>query len=196
MYDVYAILKLFFYFLYKNKNSSYFRTKLLTMEYNYAFVFVAALIPLVIGSVWYHPKVFGTAWAKVADMTEEKMKNANMLVIFGLTYVLSVMAAFIISMLVIHQAHIYSALMSEPSLMEEGSELNLYVKDFMAKYGNNYRTFQHGVFHGFFTGLFLAMPVLAVNALFERKGFKYIAINAGYWMVSFALMGGILCAMM
>lgn len=166
------------------------------MDYNYAFLFVAALIPLVIGSVWYHPKVFGTVWANVADMTEEKIKNANMLVIFGLTYVLSVLAAFVISMLVIHQAHVYSVLMSEPSLMEEGSELNLYVKDFMEKYGNNYRTFGHGAFHGFFTGLFLAMPVLAVNALFERKGFKYIAINAGYWMVSFALMGGLLCAFM
>lgn len=166
------------------------------MEYNYAFLFVAALIPLVIGGVWYHPKVFGNAWAKAADMTEEKIKNANMLVIFGLTYVLSVMAALIISMLVIHQAHVYSSLMSEPSLMEEGSELNLYVKDFMEKYGNNFRTFKHGAFHGFFAGLFLAMPVLAVNALFERKGFKYIAINAGYWMVSFALMGGLLCAFM
>ena len=166
------------------------------MDFNYAFLFVAALIPLVIGSVWYHPKVFGNAWAKVADMTEEKMKNANMLVIFGLTYVLSVLAAFVLSMLVVHQMHIYSALMNDPSLMEEGSELNLYVKDFMAKYGTNFRTFKHGALHGFMTGLFFAMPVLAINAMFERKGFKYVAINAGYWMVSLALMGGILSAMM
>lgn len=166
------------------------------MDYNFAYFFVAALIPLVIGAVWYHPKVFGNAWAKAADMSEAKINSGNMLVIFGLTYVLSVMAAFIISMLVVHQGHIYSTLMNEPSLMEEGSELNLYVKDFMDKYGSNFRTFKHGAFHGFFTGLFFAMPILAVNAMFERKGFKYIAINAGYWMVSFALMGGLLCALL
>ena len=30
-------------------------------------------------------------------------------------------------------------------------------------------------------------------AYFEKKGFKYIAINAGYFIVSFALMGGVIC---
>jgi hypothetical protein len=30
--------------------------------------------------------------------------------------------------------------------------------------------------------------------LFERKGFRYIAINGGYWIISMALMGGIICA--
>jgi len=37
------------------------------------------------------------------------------------------------------------------------------------------------------------LPVMGVNALFERKGFKYIAINVGFWTVSLALMGGIIC---
>ena len=43
-------------------------------------------------------------------------------------------------------------------------------------------------------GLFLALPILGTNALFERKGFKYIAVNAGYWILTIALMGGLLCA--
>ena len=36
--------------------------------------------------------------------------------------------------------------------------------------------------------------VIGINALFERKGFKYIAINAGYWILCLGLMGGVLCA--
>ena len=38
-----------------------------------------------------------------------------------------------------------------------------------------------------------SFPILAINAMFERKTVKYIAINTGYWVVTLALMGGILC---
>lgn len=164
------------------------------MEFNFLFVLLAALIPLIIGAVWYHPKVFGTAWAATAGVTEEQMQSGNMLKIFGFTYVLSVLAALALSGMVIHQGHVYSVLLGEPGLNEAGSELNSYVTNFMEKYGRNYRTFKHGAFHGVIAGLFFAMPILGINAMFDRKGFKYIAINAGYWIAALALMGGVLCA--
>ncbi|MBX2926723.1 MAG: DUF1761 domain-containing protein [Saprospiraceae bacterium] len=164
------------------------------MQFNFVFIFVAALIPLLVGGLWYHPKVFGTAWAKAAGVTDEQLKSANMLLIFGLTYVLGIFAALALSGMVIHQAHIYSVLMNEPGLNEAGSELNTYVTDFMAKYGDRFRTFKHGAFHGVLAGIMFALPILGINALFDRKGFKYIAINTGFWIVSLALMGGVLCA--
>lgn len=160
---------------------------------NFLFIALAALVPLVIGFIWYNPKVFGNAWMKSAGITEETMQGANMAVIFGLTYILSLLVALILFSMVIHQTHLYSILMDEPGLMEAGSPVNDLLKDFMEKYGNNFRTFKHGALHGTIGGLFLAMPVLAINALFERKGFKYIAINAGFWIVSLAIMGGIIC---
>ena len=43
----------------------------------------AALIPTVIGFIWYNPKVFGNDWMAAADMTEEKMKGANMALSFS-----------------------------------------------------------------------------------------------------------------
>ncbi len=164
------------------------------MDYNFLFVPLAALIPLIFGAVWYHPKVFGTAWAVSSGVTEAQMKSGNMLKVFGLTYVLSVMAALALSGMVIHQGHVYSVLLGEPGLYEAGSELNGYVTDFMEKYGRNYRTFKHGAFHGMLAGIFFALPVLGINAMFDRKGFKYIAINTGYWIVVLALMGGVICA--
>jgi len=161
---------------------------------NFVALLVAALIPLLIGFVWYNPKVFGTTWMKVAEMTEEKMQGANMLAIFGITYVLSFLAAAALNSIVIHQGHLYSILLEEPGFSDPDSEIGMFIADFMKNYGDNYRTFKHGVFHGVAAGITLALPVLGINALFERKGFKYIAINAGYWIVTFALMGGIICA--
>jgi hypothetical protein len=84
--------------------------------------------------------------------------------------------------------------MNEPGLNDPGSALGIYVKDFMDKYGNNFRTFKHGALHGVITGIFMILPVIATNGLFERKSFKYIFISSGFWMVSLALMGGLICA--
>jgi len=41
-------------------------------------------------------------------------------------------------------------------------------------------------------GILFALPILATNAMFERKSFKYIAINAGYWIITIGLMGGVI----
>ena len=43
------------------------------------------------------------------------------------------------------------------------------------------------------TGLFLASPLIGFNTLFERKGWRYFAVNAGFWIVCLVLMGGIVC---
>jgi Protein of unknown function (DUF1761) len=64
----------------------------------------------------------------------------------------------------------------------------------MAAYGNEFRSFKHGALHGTIAGFMVALPIIGTGAMFEKKGFKYIAINAGYWIVTMALMGGVICA--
>ena len=34
----------------------------------------------------------------------------------------------------------------------------------------------------------MVLPVIVTNALFERKSFKYMLVNWGYWAVTMALM--------
>ncbi len=51
-----------------------------------------------------------------------------------------------------------------------------------------------GALYGFLTGFGWVFFVLAVNSLFERKSWKYILIDGGYWVVAFTLMGLILGA--
>ena len=41
------------------------------------------------------------------------------------------------------------------------------------------------------SGVFFVLPILGINAMFERKGWKYILINTGYWVVTLGIMGAI-----
>ncbi len=163
------------------------------MEISMWIIPVAALVPMIVGFIWYHPKVMGTAWMNVAGMTEEKLKSGNMLVIFGISYLMSCLLASSMYGLTIHQFGFQSVLIDEPGFGKEGSDLYAYFNDFMTKYGKNFRTFKHGALHGFISAIIIAFPVIATNALFERKGWKYTWINTGYWVITFTLMGGLVC---
>ncbi|GAA4278356.1 DUF1761 domain-containing protein [Aquimarina mytili] len=163
------------------------------MEVNFLIAALAALIPMVLGFIWYNPKVFGTAWMNACGFTPEDLKGGNMALIFILSYVFSFFLAMMLNTIVIHQFGFFSTLMSDPDLMKEGTETYQYAQDFMTKYGGNFRTFKHGALHGAISGIFFVLPVLGTNALFERKGFKYILVNVGYWTVCLALMGGVIC---
>lgn len=166
------------------------------IPFNFTLIFVTALIPLIVGSIWYHPKVWGTTWARVANVTESQIKSSQMWVIFLWTYVLGVVASFTLAYSVIHQAHIFSLLAAEPGFGDPNSEIGQYLQAFMDAHGEKFRTFKHGMLHGAMTGLFLATPVIGINALFERRGFTYILIHAGFWVVCLLLMGGVLCQWM
>jgi hypothetical protein len=164
------------------------------MEINFLILLAATFVPLVIGFIWYHPKVFGNAWMRAAGITPDAAKNANMALIFGLTILFSFFIAFMMQSMVIHQFSVLGLLSQQPDFQTEGSESSQLLKRIMDLYGRSYRTFKHGAFHGVLTGIFFAIPILGINSLFERKGFKYIAINGGYWIVSLGLMGGVICA--
>ena len=159
------------------------------MEMNFYAVLVAALAPLAVGSLWYSPILFGKVWMKETGLTEEELKKGSMLKIFGLTFIFSVMLAIVIQMLSVHQ---YGPLgmIGGPDFIETAKPS---YAAFMSDYGTAFRTFKHGALHGLMSGLFLALPMVAINGLFERKSWKYIFIHAGYWTVSMTIMGAIVC---
>jgi len=127
-----------------------------------------------------------------ADITEEKIKSGNMGLILGLTFFLSILMGFSKTMIVIHQNALFS-IFANPGDEASLKAVLAFLNENHAGWGSNFRNFGHGATHGVLTGIFLVMPIIAINGLFERKGFKYIAIHAGYWIVSLALMGGFIC---
>jgi len=71
------------------------------------------------------------------------------------------------------------------SLLMNGTEID---------YAIRFRGFGHGALHGTITELFFVFPIIAQNAMYEQKSFKYIAIHAEYWIITCAVAGGIICA--
>jgi hypothetical protein len=61
-------------------------------------VLVAALSTFLIGGLWYSPALFGKVWMRENGFTEESMKNSNMVKIFGLAFLLAVIAAVNLAM--------------------------------------------------------------------------------------------------
>jgi len=57
-------------------------------------VIVAAVAFWVLGAVWYSPVLFGKRWQKELGFTDEYLKKANMVVIFGLSFVLMFIMVF------------------------------------------------------------------------------------------------------
>ncbi len=160
---------------------------------NMLIVALAALVPMIMGFLYYSPKVFGNAWMKAAHVTEEQLRNGNKVKIFGTALLLSFILSFFLFTLVVHQTDYYSLFVAEPGFNEEGSEIMTKIADFMEQYGGYYRTFKHGALHGGLVGIFVALPIMMTNGLFETKSLKYGFINAGYWIITLSLMGGILC---
>lgn len=140
------------------------------MDINWLALVAASILPLVTGFLWYGP-LFGKAWMKESGMTEEKAKQMNPAKTYGLAVVFAFLLAFSIYMTV---------MVGGPDGMRHGME--------------PYLTFKHGALHGSMLALFVVLPVFATNALFEQKSLKYVLINVGYWVVTMALMGGIVNA--
>jgi hypothetical protein len=136
---------------------------------NFIAILIAALIPMLIGFVYYHPKVMGKVWMQSLGITEESLKKGNMAIIFGVSLIMSFLLSFF-------------TLINVDGPGQEGPI-------------GQFDTFKHGALHGFLISLMVAMPVMVINGLFERKNAKNLVINLVYWMITLTLMGGVIDAM-
>lgn len=160
------------------------------MEINFLALLLASLSTLLIGAIWYNPKVFGTIWMReTGTKMEENFSKTKMIGMFAMSVFYAFLISFILQVIVIHQ---YGALGMIGG--DTTKALPSYTA-FMADYGTNFRTFKHGMFHGFISGLFFALPVVGTGAIYERRSWKYVLISGGYWVISCMIMGGIICAM-
>lgn len=103
-----------------------------------------------------------------------------------------VMIALMIPNMVIHQMGLMSSLMNQVGFGQPGAESTNYFMEYML-IRREFRTFGHGAFHGVISGVFLGFPLIGLHALYEGRGFKYVLINVFYWIISLALMGGVIC---
>ncbi len=155
---------------------------------NFLAIALASLVTVLVGFIWYHPKVFGTIWKREAGLSEEQLNGGNKIKIILFTVILSFMMTVIIMSLTIHQTGAYGMI---GGIVTDDTLPSFQI--FMNDYGAVFRTFKHGALHGFITGLFFAFPINAINGLYELKSAKYVFINSGYWILSLTIMGAIIC---
>lgn len=67
-------------------------------EVNYLAVVIAAVASFLLGGLWYSSALFGKAWQRESGVTDEQLKNGNMAKIFGLSLVLSLIAAWVFAL--------------------------------------------------------------------------------------------------
>lgn len=121
-------------------------------------VIVAAIAPFVLGGLWYSPMLFGKAWMKENDFTDEDLQQGSPVRIFGFSFLFFLVMSVNLAM-------------------------------FLATPETD---FTFGVLAGFLAGFGWVALSVAVIALFERRSWKYIAINGGFIVAAFLLMGAIL----
>lgn len=68
-------------------------------EVNYLAVLLAALSAFLIGGLWYSA-LFAKPWARATGQSEETLKSGNMALVFGGSFVLNLIAAYVLAMFV------------------------------------------------------------------------------------------------
>lgn len=59
-----------------------------------AAVLVAAVAAFVLGGAWYSPALFGTAWQRLARLSDADLRRGNPALVFGPAFVLAFIAAY------------------------------------------------------------------------------------------------------
>ena len=127
---------------------------------------VAAVSSFVVGGIWYSPGLFGKAWMKDNNLTEEQVKQSNKGKTFGLTFIFSLLMSFNLAMF-----------LQDPPGKDCGPVVDL----------------AWGATAGFLAGIW-TFCAIAIHSLFELKKWRLILINGGYTVVALVLMGAIIGA--
>ena len=125
---------------------------------NWLAVLVAALSAFVLGGLWYGP-LLGKAWMTASGMTAERARQGSPARIFGIAFVLELIAAAVLALFI-------------------GADA----------------TVGFGAAAGVAAGAFWVATAFGVVYLFERRPVGHWAVNAGYQIVAYTLMGVIIGA--
>ena len=128
-------------------------------EINWLAVLVAGGAFFALGAGWYS-FLFGRKWAKLVNMDWEN-PGGNMGVIFGLTFVLELLASTAVAIL---------------------------IRD------SGFDGWHGGLHVGLIAGIGVALPVIAINNLYQRRSGVLTAIDAGHMALGLAIVGAILGA--
>ena len=69
-------------------------------DINWLSVIVSAFAAFAVGGLWYSPVLFSKVWQKEVKLSDEDLKNSNMALIFGTTFVLNIIGAIALDLVI------------------------------------------------------------------------------------------------
>ncbi len=126
-------------------------------------ILVSAVVLMGLGFGWYHEKVFGKAWMKLAKLKEKEIKE-NM----AKPMVVSVLWSFLIPFALFHIIYVTDAFYADSSWLVNSVGVGVWV----------------GAIFGFLTNI--------MHDLFEVKPVKLALINSGFYFVSILISSAII----
>jgi len=134
----------------------------MNVEVNFLAVFLAAIVSMAVGFMWYSHTFFAKPWMKEMGLTSESLKKAQkeMGKIYGFSFVLALVSAYVLTHVMAFSETFYG-----------------------------YSALTTGLTSGFYMWLGFVMPVQATDQIFGKKNWRLLAINTGYQLTSLLLMG-------
>lgn len=137
----------------------------MNIEVNYLAILLAGVASFILGFLWYSPFCLGKPWMKEKGLTAESIKKnqSKMGMYFGLSFVVSLITAYMLSHVMALSANFYQ-----------------------------YQELQTGITTAFFMWLGFIMPVQLTATIFGDKNFKLFGIDTGYQLGAVLSMGIVL----
>jgi len=156
------------------------------MNLNYLSFFLISFLPLLIGYYWYSPNSFISKWSG-EKFNSPRQLSVSKLVLY---FVLNLAFVYGYMNLIIHQMGFYELFFTD--IMKGSAEAKQITEEFLSVYGSKHRHFGHGVFHGVINAFVIALPFIGIHALLENRQFKYMIHHFMYWLVTSAIVGGLI----
>lgn len=159
------------------------------MGINYFYFALIALLPLIIAFFWFHPAFFVQKYFNSGAIFQKNKLSLGKILML---YLLSVLLIYGYMNLIIHQLGFYELFFTD--IMKGSGEAQIIVDNFLAKYGDKYRTFKHGLFHGIINTFIVALPFIGIITILESKPISYLFNYMGYWLATSMIVGGLISA--
>jgi len=149
--------------------------QLLEPQFNFIAIIIAAVIPMVMGFIYYMPSIMGNTWMAANGFDKATLKPPK-----PAMYLLALFFSFLLSFFLC--AWVTGAGGIEQTQVVDPID------------GHSYVTFKHGAFHGLLFSIMVILPIFGTMKIFEMRSWKWTFVNWGYWSITVILMCGLLSA--